>query len=79
MGGYYLESPLSLHYSHFVLCMSKRSFLLGNEFLMYWAYPFSIYMDSFRTSLSGAVYAWRKGALIVRVLAPEYSDEKQRN
>ena len=67
MGGYYLESTLSLHYSNFFLC---RKGLLGNEFLMYWAYPFSIYIDSFRTSLSGVVYAW---------LAPEYSDEKQRN
>ena len=47
----------------FFFFMSKRSLSMGNEFLMYWAYPFPIYINSFRTSLSGAVYAWRKGAL----------------
>lgn len=59
MGGYNFESTITVIF----FFMSKRSLSMGNEFLMYWAYPFPIYIHYFRTSLSGAVYAWRKGAL----------------
>lgn len=57
MGSYTITNPLLQSFS-FLMSLS-----MGNDFLMYWAYPFPIYIHYFRISLSGAVYAWRKKAL----------------
>ena len=58
MGGYNFESIITV-----IFFYVERSLSMGNEFLMYWAYPFPIYIHNFHTSLSDAVYAWQKGAL----------------